>query len=377
VPGPVNEMPYGKGRVLSLPTIVGEPRRGAVSFTECVSPKSEYAPFSQSLEKELNRTVNLSQPTSRATTGIPARFDTVTKRVVQRNPKAFIQNVLALRNAEEIEILETEQLTLRTHRADSFFRVKMNGKPVIVHCEFQTHDSTDIPMPFRMVGYIGRGVELHRLPIYSYVIYLHPRAGLTDPGEYRQELAGHNIFIQYRVIRLSEMEGQAILAANQAGLLSFASLMKPPADVDAPQWLRQCVEAVETSTQDASRKDEYLAELAVLAGLVYESQTIRDLILEEIMQESSIIQYFTQQATQQGRQQGIEQGRQQGARESTIEAIVEALEIRFQPEVARLLQPALEAIDDLQHLKRLRREAMQTPTLEEFMLLAANGETKP
>ena len=340
--------------------------------------------------------MNSEQATSKATTAPHARFDTVTKRVVQRHPAAFVRNLLALENAEEIEVIETEQLTLRTHRADSFFRVKIDGKSVIVHCEFQTHDSKDNPMPFRMVGYIGRGIELHRLPIYSYVIYLHPRAGRTDPGEYRQDIAGHNIFVQYQVIRLSEMEGQAILDAKQEGLICFASLMKPPADMDAPQWLRQCVEAVETITQDASRKDEYLAELAVLAGLAYESQTIRDFILEEIMHESSIIQYFTEQATekgieqglqqgieqglqqgieqglQQGIEQGLQQGLQQGERKSTVEAIVEALEVRFQPEVVQLLKSSLEAIDDLQHLKRLRRETLHAPTLEEFMLLVAN-----
>ena len=92
------------------------------------------------------------------------------------------------------------------------------------------------------------------------------------------------------------------------------------------------------------------------------------------MHESSIIQYFTEQATEKGIQQGIEQCRQQGARESTVEAIVEALEIRFQlrPKVARLLEPYLETIDDLQHLKRLRRKAMRAPTLEEFMVWAAD-----
>ena len=74
------------------------------------------------------------------------------------------------------------------------------------------------------------------------------------------------------------------------------------------------------------------------------------------MHESSIIQYFIEQSE----------------RKSTVEAIVEALEIRFQPKVARVLKSSLEAIDDLQHLKRLRREALQAPTLEEFMLLVGD-----
>ena len=48
------------------------------------------------------------------------------------------------------------------------------------------------------------------------------------------------------------------------------------------------------------------------------------------MQESSIVQYFSEKSFEQGIEQGIEQGKKQYA----VEAILAVLEIRFQTDVA-------------------------------------------
>ncbi len=99
---------------------------------------------------------------------------------------------------------------------------------------------------------------------------------------------------------------------------------------------------------------ETLSDLAIFAGLVYDAQTILDIISEEIMQESSIIQYFTEQ--------GIEQGKKQYA----VEAIFTVLDIRFQNSIAEKLKPFLEAIDDLERLDHLHRVAAQASDIDEF-----------
>ena len=96
-------------------------------------------------------------------------------------------------------MLETEQPTVKSNRADSFIRANILGKEAIVHLEMQTHDSREVLMPYRMAGYVGRGIESFQLPIYSHVIYLHPRAGQTDPGEYIQEMLNYEIRIRYKV----------------------------------------------------------------------------------------------------------------------------------------------------------------------------------
>ena len=300
---------------------------------------------------------------------LPKQFDNVTKRGIRRDPKGFVTKLLGI-EADEFEVIETEQLSMKTHLADSFIRITTGSEQAIVHCEFQTHDSRDAPMPFRMAGYIGSAIAFYKLPIYSHVVYLHPTAGGTDPGLYVQEISGYNIGIQYRVLRLTEMDGQTFLEANRAGLLPFAALMKPPDSLEAPEWIARCARTIDTSTEDESRKKEALADLAILGGLAYDSQTIREAISEVIVQESSIVQYFSEKSFEQGIEQGIEQGKKQYA----VEAILAVLEVRFQTDVAEKLKPFLRAIDDLQRLDQLHRVAARASNIDEFTQALLNLE---
>jgi hypothetical protein len=257
-----------------------------------------------------------------------------------------------------IEVLETEQPTVKSNRADSFIRANILGREAIVHLEMQTHDSREVLMPYRMAGYVGRGIESFQLPIFSHVIYLHPRAGQTDPGEYIQGMLNYEIRIRYKVIRLYDLEGLPFLEAGVKGLIPFAPLMKPPTDMKGEDWLRQCVEVADAVQQDAVSKADYLTDLAILSGLIFDYATIRETIMEAIMHESSVIQHFLQQ--------GIEQGIEQGTRESLIEGILENLEVRFHSTNLQAIALKLERIEVLQRLRQLRRASLQAPSLDTF-----------
>lgn len=202
-----------------------------------------------------------------------------------------------------------------------------------------------------------RHSEETKRTFHSIVIYLRPDAGRTDPGYYLQEQHGFRILVQYKVIRLIEIDGQHILDAGSAGLLPFAPLMQPPAGVDDEAWLRQCVNRAQAVPMDEALKASYLVDLAILSGLVYKSETIRTIIAEETMYESSIVQYFT------------EKGIEQGSRERAVEDLLDVLEIRFAVGAADPLAARIRSIEDLQRLKQLFRSAIQAPSLEDFRRL--------
>ena len=298
-----------------------------------------------------------------------AEFDSIAKHLIHTYPADFARFALQQDDIQILGVVDTEQPTAETHRTDSLIRVHVGGEEVLVHHEFQTTDSKP-PMPRRMAGYIGRGIEQHNRPIYSNVIYLRPDAGRNDPGHYVQERRGYRVLVQYKVIRLIEIDGQRILAAGPSGLLPFAPLMQPPAGVDAEGWLRQCVNRAQQVPMDERRKANYLADLAMLSGLVYNLETITTIIEEETMYESSVAQYFTEK----GIKQGIEQGIEQGGRERTIEALLEVLEIRFGLAASDPLVARIEATDDVPRLKQLHRAAIQVPSLDAFRLLLDQAE---
>ena len=168
-----------------------------------------------------------------------AEIDIVSKHLIHTYPADFVRFALQRDDIAVVEVLDTEQPTVR--RADSLLRVRIGGKDALVHHEFQTSDSTDPAMPRRMAGYIGRSIERHGLPVYAHVLYLGPNAGRRDPGYYIQESPDYPVVIRYKVIRLSQLDGQDMLDSGSVGLLPFAPLMQPPAGQTEAAWLEQCV----------------------------------------------------------------------------------------------------------------------------------------
>ena len=285
-----------------------------------------------------------------------AEIDTVSKHLIQTYPADFARFALQRDDIEDVEVIESEQPIVEVRRTDSLLRVCIDGEDALVHHEFQT---TDHPtMPRRMAGYIGRSIEHYGLPVYAHVFYLRPDAGRRDPGYYLQENPGYQILVQYKVIRLSQLPGQAVLDSGTVGLLPFAPLMQPPAGQAEATWLEQCIARAAAVPLGRAVKADFLAGLAILSGLVYNPQTIMAIVSKEhlmdLIRESSFAQYLAESA----REEGIEQGIQ--------ESIQEVLALRFQPEDMHPLARRIGAIDDVQRLKQLHRAAIQMPSLEAF-----------
>ena len=287
-----------------------------------------------------------------------ASFDTASKKQVETNPQDFVDLCFKFgsENTTVLEIITPEQPTIEMHQADILIKALHNNREVLVHFEFQTTDSYDPEMPLRMAGYIIRTIETYRLPVYSNVIYLRPDAGRSDPGRFSQNLEHHNISVEYQVFRLIEIDGQTILDLKPPGLIPFTPLMKRPVNMDAEQWLRRCIQTADGI--DVSNKTEYLGSLAVLGNLIYNSETIVEIISEEIMQHAPIVEYLAPKAH--------EQGIQQGAQETTRKHILEVLTLRLQFDASHIFKSSLEAIEDLQRLEQLFDAAMHVATPEDF-----------
>ena len=77
------------------------------------------------------------------------------------------------------------------------------------------------------------------------------------------------------------------------------------------------------------------------------------------MYESSVIQHFTEQ----------------GERKGTIESLLDVLNVRFQSSEVQTLNPIIESIEELPHLRELLREAVQVSSLDEFRrILSSDGK---
>ncbi len=280
-------------------------------------------------------------------------FDSASKRVMQQHPRDFVAFAFNLRGIRpdefsDVELITPELPAVDMRQADVLIKVNLRGTDVLVHFEIQTTDSFDPPMALRMAGYIIRLIEKYRMDVYSHVIYLRPDAGVQDVGFFAQEIVGHQVLIEYEVIRLADLEGQAILDAQLPGLLPFTPLMRPAADVSADAWLQRCIETVDGLS--VPHKLDLLGSLATLASAIYDTATILEMIRRITMDVAPIVEHLAGHAI----------------RDTRREDILRLLELRLQPDVAGAFKPALALIENAQRLEALFEAAALADSVADF-----------
>ena len=285
-------------------------------------------------------------------------FDTVSKNYTQTHPLLLLQGCLTLAPGTEIVVLEhldTELPNVDIRRTDSVIKARIGGQEMIAHFEFQTTDSTHTEMGLRMAGYMIRLIETYDMPVFSTVIYLRPDAGKRDTGVFEKQFEGVGVSASYQVLRLIEMDGQEVLESGLKGLIPFAPLMKRPPGLSLEEWGRQCLRTANAA--DVGNRPAYLGTAVAFLNLILDKDSIIALLTEEDMNQPDIITYWAESAV----------------RENTIESILAVLERRLDTEVAMSLQPTIEQIEDLDHLKELILAAAVAESTEDFRKALENN----
>ena len=73
------------------------------------------------------------------------QFDELIKHLLQRFAKEFVRLGCDTDDFEVLDQLDTELQTIKVHRTDMAFKVRLNGEEVLLHIEAQTEDSRDKP----------------------------------------------------------------------------------------------------------------------------------------------------------------------------------------------------------------------------------------
>ena len=277
-------------------------------------------------------------------------YDNMAKDLLTDHAIDISQFVLDVDDVEVIEDLDTEQQIIIAQRTDSTKRVRINNREAILHIELQLRDSTRKPMWARNAQYQGYLVGKYEMPVYSNVIYFHPTAGRNDTGRYEYSWNGYEYTLRYKVIRLIEIEGQAILERQAPGLLPFTPLMQPPAGMVLERWVQECIDATRAAPVDQRTQADLLHGISVFGGIVYNAELLERLIPEELMQESKTYQ----------------RQRERIIRENTIENTLALLADQFQPETVSALTPAIRNVNDLQKLRQLLLAAAKVRNIEDF-----------
>ena len=218
------------------------------------------------------------------------QYDELVKHLMHQFTQEFVGFVCDTDDFEVLDQLDTELQTIKVHRTDMAFKVRLDGEEVLLHIEAQTEDSRDKPMSLRVLAYTSALMLRYELTVYSVVLYLGPNAGRTDTGIYSYGNEKCNINHKYQVIRLADLESETFLNASSIGLLPFTPLMKPAAGMSTEEWLHKCIETTKAAPVDSQTRATLLLSLSIFGSLAHDPLYFQNAILEATMQESPFYQ---------------------------------------------------------------------------------------
>jgi predicted transposase YdaD len=216
-------------------------------------------------------------------------YDNTLKYLVEQYPEQFIHWLLAS-EPRDIQILKTE-LNQEPIRADSVTFLQTANQ--ILHIEFQTLPASTPPLPLRMLDYWVRLYRQYNCDIEQVVIFLKPT---SSEAVFVEQFTARNTSHRYRIIRMWEQNPEPLLTSS--ALLPLATL----AQTDSPESLLQQIAVKVSMIEETAIQQSISACTQLLAGLVFDTELVRQLFRREDMRESVIYQEILQEGREEGRQ---------------------------------------------------------------------------
>jgi predicted transposase YdaD len=217
-------------------------------------------------------------------------FDNVCKLLAEKYPADFVR-WLTTDDARNIKVLKTE-LSIEPIRADSVIFIQTSNQ--ILHIEFQTLTLSKPGIPFRMLDYSVRLKRQYKCPVLQVVIFLQET---DDEIAWMQEYVDETTTHHYRSLRMWEQDASLFL--GNLALLPLAPLCR----TESPRDLLSQVAIEIAKIEVRQNRQDTAGYTEILAGLRFEKSLIRQLLSEDIMQESVIYQDILHKGEQKGEQQ--------------------------------------------------------------------------
>ena len=313
--------------------------------------------------------------------------DNPLKSLILTYKETFAERLLGkrLRSVRTLTI----ELPASRQRSDLLFEaVSEDGNVGLLHIELQGKRSA-APMPWRMLDYMsrtarhewGRRAPQGSLSLQSVVLYVGAGAGAGDTGDFALTnfMDQPSLAWRYDVIRLWELEADAVLQMDKPALLALVGQMR----MTEPERIVPAVLGRIQAVPDGEQRSELLTALINLIGDEGVLKMIERMIdmelldtpyLRRIRQESwekgvgEGRQEGRREGVEEGRREGVEEGRREGVEEGLRAAVLAAVTTRFNPPVQtyQRLEHRLRQVHDVSVLPRLLEAIIRANTLEEF-----------
>jgi predicted transposase YdaD len=282
------------------------------------------------------------------------RFDLVLKEIFSRAIRKIIYIATGEKIEEKLEDINREVKLLKSLRPDMLF--KAGDK--IFHIEIQAQQ--DKTLPKRMLLYsVGIEEKFGKEPVQ---IVLFVGKGNPPPSVFRTEFK----FLKFKVVDMKKIDPDEFLKSDKPEEVVLGVLAGKYRE--KPEVFKKVIRKISKIIKNKKELLKYMEDISFLGGLF-------DV---EIKSEPMPIQIdirktlFYKWGEKRGLEKGLKEGEKRGKQEGLKEAILLDIQIKFGKSKVKEIKTILEKVDNVNHLKKIKRKIIEAKTWDDFVKVFRN-----
>jgi hypothetical protein len=143
---------------------------------------------------------------------------------------------------------------------------------------------------------------------------------------------------------------------------------------DKPEIIKKVKKRIVEIVKDEKEIAKYIDNISFLAGLFDIEIKVKPMPIQVDIRKTFLYKWGREEGIKEGEQRGLVKGLRKGLKEGIL-GIVQA---KFGAQKAKLIKSFLEKVDDISHLKKIKRELIRAETWDDFIkaLKSSNSKNK-
>jgi hypothetical protein len=286
------------------------------------------------------------------------RFDLVLKEIFSRAVGKLISIAMGEKIEENLEDINRELKFLKSLRPDMLF--KAGDK--IFHIEIQAQQ--DKTLPKRMLLYsVVIEEKFGKEPIQ---IVLFVGKGNPPPSYFKSEFKT----LKFKVVDMKKIDPDEFLRSDKPEEVVLGVLAGKYRE--KPEVFKKVIRKISKIVKNKKELLKYMEDISFLGGLFDVEIKAEPMPIQIDIRKTLFYKWGEMEGEKRGEKRGILKGLKEGLKEGIL-GIIRA---KFGGQKAKQFKNFLEEVDDINHLKKIKTEAIRAKTWEDFIKIFKNSNSK-
>jgi hypothetical protein len=282
------------------------------------------------------------------------RFDPILKEIFSEAIGTIYYLAIGRKIGKKVKGISAEIRLVKTFRPDIL--VEADGE--IIQVEIQAQK--DKTLPRRMFRYYYAIVEKYKKEPTQIVLFVGK--GKPPPSEYKTP----KLTLKYKVLDMKKIDPDVFIRSKKSGEVILGILAGK--FKDKPKIIRKVKKRIVEILKNEEKIIKYIDSISFLAGLFDIEIKVKPMPIQVDIRKTFLYKWGKEEGLKEGKQEGLKEGKQEGLKE----AILLDVQIKFGKSKTKEVKTLLEKVDDVNHLKKIKRKIIEAKNWDDFIKVFRN-----